>query len=137
MAPQTTLLPLRGISRTAVLVAVLAAIAALFAPQAQAATTATDVAVYVGQAGAATYEQSLNGVLYTEGQIGLMADNILSTEAQIGLMADRVVYVTEVSQDNTVEVIYMVTALASAGMSNGGYQYHVALMPVAALPAGW
>lgn len=104
---------------------------------ASAAPTGTDVVVYVGQLGASTYEQSLNGVLYTENQIGGMADRILWTEEQIGIMADRIVYVTEVSQDNTVKVIYMVTALWATGTQDGGYLYQVALMPVALLPAGW
>ncbi|MGC1214990.1 MAG: hypothetical protein WA890_27495 [Micromonospora sp.] len=104
---------------------------------ASAAPTGTDVVVYVGQLGASTYEQSLNGVLYTENQIGGMADRILWTEEQIGIMADRIVYVTEVSQDNTVKVIYMVTALWATGTQDGGYLYQVALMPVAMLPAGW
>jgi basic membrane lipoprotein Med (substrate-binding protein (PBP1-ABC) superfamily) len=136
MVKQATL-SRRGITRVAVLLAIFAAFAGLLAPKAQAATTSTDVVVYVGQLGATTYEQSLNGVLYTENQIGLMANNILWTESQIGAMADRIVYVTQFSQDNTIQVIYMVTALTSAGTSNGGYLYNVLLTPVAALPAGW
>lgn len=112
--------------------------AAGYTPQkAEAATSATDVIVKVGQMGADTYTQSLNGVLYTENQIGLMADRILWTEEQIGTIADRIVYVTEFSQDNTVKIIYMATALWPTGMQNGGYTYKVSLMPVAMLPAGW
>ena len=132
-----TALSLRGVSRVAVLLALFAALAGLAVPKAQAATTATDVIVYVGQTGSTTFEQSLNGVLYTENQIGFMADRILWTESEIGTMADRIVYVTEVSQDNSIEVIYMVTALTSAGTSDGGYLYNVWLTPVAALPTGW
>lgn len=113
------------------------AVAALIPSTASAQTTAEDVIVYAGQQGASMYEQSLAGVLYTENQIGLMADRILWTEGQIGEMADRIVYVTEISQDGFIEVTYMVTGLIALGMENGGYTYQVMLMPVAALPAGW
>lgn len=105
--------------------------------KADAATTAADVVVKVGQMGADSYSQSLNGVLYTVNQIGVMADRILWTEAQIGIMADRIVYVTEFSQDNTIKVIYMVTSLWPTGTKDGGYTYDVILTPVAMLPAGW
>jgi hypothetical protein len=112
-------------------------LASTLAPATASASTSSDVIVYVGQLGADTYTQTLNGILYTEGQIGFMADNILWTEEQIGFMADRIVYVTEMSQDNSVEIIYQVTSLWSLGTQDGGYLYQVALMPVAALPAGW
>lgn len=105
--------------------------------KAQAATTSADVLVTVGQMGADSYSQTLNGVLHTVDQIGFMADRILWTQEQIGFMADRIVYVTEFSQDNTVKVIYMATALWPTGMKDGGYTYKVSLMPVAMLPAGW
>jgi hypothetical protein len=105
--------------------------------KAEAATTAADVIVKVGQMGADSYSQSLNGVLYTVDQIGFMADRILWTEEQIGIMADRIVYVTEFSQDNSIKVIYMATALYPTGTKDGGYTYKAALMPVAMLPAGW
>jgi basic membrane lipoprotein Med (substrate-binding protein (PBP1-ABC) superfamily) len=105
--------------------------------KAAAATTAPDVIVQVGQMGANSYTQSLNGVLYTVEQIGFMADRILWTEEQIGIMADRIVYVTEFSQDNSIKVIYMATSLWPTGTKDGGYTYKVALMPVAMLPAGW
>jgi basic membrane lipoprotein Med (substrate-binding protein (PBP1-ABC) superfamily) len=105
--------------------------------KAAAATTASDVIVQVGQMGANSYTQSLNGVLYTVDQIGFMADRILWTEEQIGIMADRIVYVTEFSQDNSIKVIYMATSLWPTGTKDGGYTYKVALMPVAMLPAGW
>lgn len=105
--------------------------------KAAAATTAADVIVQVGQMGADSYTQSLNGVLYTVDQIGFMADRILWTEEQIGIMADRIVYVTEFSQDNSIKVIYMATSLWPTGTKDGGYTYKVALMPVAMLPAGW
>lgn len=105
--------------------------------KAQAATTSADVLVTVGQMGADSYSQTLNGVLHTVDQIGFMADRILWTQEQIGFMADRIVYVTEFPQDNTVKVIYMATALWPTGTKDGGYTYKVSLMPVAMLPAGW
>ncbi|WP_070119318.1 hypothetical protein [Bacillus marinisedimentorum] len=105
--------------------------------KASAETTAADVLVTVGQMGADSYSQTIDGVLYTVDSIGFMADRILWTEEQIGIMADRIVYVTEFSQDNSIKVIYMATALWPTGTENGGYTYEVALMPVAALPAGW
>lgn len=104
---------------------------------AEAATTSADVLVTVGQMGADSYSQTLDGVLYTVNQIGFMADRILWTQEQIGFMSDRIVYVTEFSQDNTVKVIYMATALWPTGTKDGGYTYKVSLMPVAMLPAGW
>jgi len=100
------------------------------AAEARAATTGTDVVVSVGQLGATTYEQSLNGVLYTGNQI-------LYTENQIGSMADRIVYVTQTSQNSSITVIYLAVSLVAAGMQNGGYLYQATLVPVAALPAGW
>ena len=105
--------------------------------KAEAATTAADVIITVGQMGADSYSQTLDGVLYTVNSIGFMADRILWTQEQIGFMSDRIVYVTEFSQDNTIKVIYMATALWPTGTSDGGYTYKVSLMPVAMLPAGW
>jgi hypothetical protein len=105
--------------------------------KAEAATTAADVLVTVGQMGTDSYSQTMDGVLYTVDQIGFMADRILWTQEQIGFMSDRIVYVTEFSQNNTVKVIYMATALWPTGTKDGGYTYKVSLMPVAMLPAGW
>lgn len=93
-----------------------------------------DAIVYVGQLGASTYEQSLNGVLYTEGQIGIMADRILWTESQIGVMADRIVYVTEFSQDNTLLFTYQIISLMYMGRDSMGYKYAVTVMPVPSMP---
>ncbi|WP_226641931.1 hypothetical protein [Mesobacillus subterraneus] len=45
--------------------------------KAQAATTSADALVTVGQMGADSYSQTLNGVLHTVDQIGFMADRIL------------------------------------------------------------
>ncbi|TLS37126.1 hypothetical protein [Pseudalkalibacillus caeni] len=124
-----------------IIMSLLLAVTVLFAAnpssEASAETTAADAVVYVGQTGADMYEQSINGVLYTEQQIGFMADRILWTEEQIGFMADRIVYVTELSQDNSIEIIYIATALWQTGTQDGGYLYEVSLMPVAMLPTGW
>ncbi|MFD1659501.1 hypothetical protein ACFSL4_15135 [Streptomyces caeni] len=107
------------------------------APQAAAATSTSDAVVYVGDQFASTYEQSLNGVLYTEDAIGTMANRILWTESEIGTMADRIVYVTEISQDNTIKVIYYAYNVVLTGMENGGYLYQLSVVPVFALPTGW
>lgn len=120
-----------------VLLALVALLLLAPAPHARAATSGNDAVVYVGQSGAATSEQSLDGVLSTEEQIGFMADRILYTVNQIGTMADRIVYVTELSQDNGMQVTYQVTSLAATGMQDGMYAYEVTLMQVAGLPAGW
>lgn len=128
-------LHLRPLRAVALLLSLL--VAAVAPSTASAATTTADVIVYVGQEGSSLYEQSLAGVLYTEQQIGLMADRILWTETQIGEMADRIVYVTEISQDGSIEVIYLAYALAEQGMESGGYTYDVMLVPVLALPTGW
>lgn len=44
--------------------------------------------VYVGEMGADMYTHALNSVLYTQDQIGFMADRILWTEGQIGELAN-------------------------------------------------
>lgn len=106
----------------------------LGAPKAQAETTSADAVVYVIQAGADSYAQTLDAVLYTEDQIGFMADRILWTESEIGVMADRIVYVTEIAMDGSIEIIYIATALWPVGTQDGGYLYDVVLTPVAALP---
>ena len=127
------------IAKSFIAFAMILSLVAVGLPQqkAEAATTAADVLVTVGQMGADSYSQTLDGVLYTVNSIGFMADRILWTEEQIGFMSDRIVYVTEFSQDNTIKVIYMATALWPTGEENGGYTYKVSLMPVAMLPAGW
>lgn len=94
----------------------------------------SDAIVYVGQMGADTYMQSLRGVLYTEQQIGFMADRILYTEEQIGEMANRIVYVIELSQFNTIKMMYMIMSISFMGMSELGYQYAVTLNPVNYIP---
>lgn len=94
--------------------------------------TTNNAIVYIGQIGADTYVQSLNGVLYTEDQIGFMADRILWTEGQIGDMANRIVYVTELSQNNLVIGQYLIVSLAFAGLDsamNNMYKYYVTVQP--------
>ena len=117
-----------------VLATAIAMTVGLGAPKAQAETTSADAVVYVIQAGADSYAQTLDAVLYTENQIGFMADRILWTESEIGTMADRIVYVTELSMDGSIKVIYLATALWPVGTQDGGYLYDVVLTPVAALP---
>lgn len=93
-----------------------------------------DAIVYVGQMGAETYVQSLNGVLYTEDQIGFMADRILWTEGQIGVMADRIVYVIELSQFNTIRAMYVLTSINFLGFENNLSKYAVTVSPVSYIP---
>ncbi|MEU4890261.1 MULTISPECIES: hypothetical protein [Streptomyces] len=119
------------------LTSLLAVTAGITAPRAAAATTVSDAVVYVGQEGASVYEQSLDGVLYTENSIGVMADRILATESEIGEMADRIVYVTEVSQYTGLTVVYYAYDVTLTGIEEAGYLYELSLVPVAALPTGW
>ncbi|MBT2643270.1 hypothetical protein J7I80_13605 [Bacillus sp. ISL-41] len=93
--------------------------------------------VYVGQMGADTFTQALEGVLYTEDQIGFMADRILWTEGQIGVMADRIVYVVELSQFNTIEAMYMGMNMSFMGMDsmmNNMFRYAISVNPVSYIP---
>ena len=93
--------------------------------------------ISVGVLGATSATQALNGILYTEGQIGVMADRILYTELEIGQMANRIVYVTQFSQTNTILAFYAVTNLNYLGKDNGQYKYSGTLTKVSALPLGW
>lgn len=96
-----------------------------------------NVIVDVGQQGADTYIQSLNGVLYTENQIGFMADRILWTEGQIGEMANRIVYVTVLSQYNTIIGMFMIMSLSFLGIDssmNNLSKYAVSVSPVSMIP---
>jgi hypothetical protein len=93
--------------------------------------------VYVGEMGADSYVQSLNGVLYTVDQIGFMADRILWTQEQIGEMANRIVYVIELTQFNTIRMMYMVMSISFMGIdaSMGNmYQYAITVNPVSYIP---
>ena len=93
-----------------------------------------DAIVYVGQIGADTYVQSLNGVLYTQDQIGFMADRILWTESQIGVMADRIVYVIELTQFNTIRAMYMVMSISFLGFEGALSKYAITVSPVSYIP---
>jgi hypothetical protein len=117
------------------LLAVMAAPSSVAARPAQAATT-SDAIIYVGQEGATSYRQSLDAVLYTENQIGFMADRILVTEGEIADMSDRIVYVSETSQNNTVEVAYVVSNVVLTCVQEADYVYEVTLTAVMTLPAG-
>ena len=111
------------------------------ATAAEQCTTTTNstanAALSIGTSGALLASQTLNGILYTEGQIGVMADRILETEVQIGAMANRIVYVTQISQTNSVVAIYLITNLAYLGKIDNQYKYTGTVIPVASKPAGW
>jgi hypothetical protein len=106
---------------------------------AQAATigTTSPATFYVGTLGATTATQVLNGIIYTEGQIGVMADRILQTQLQIGAMANRIVYVTQFSQTNSIVAIYALSNFVYLGLSSAGYNYSDTLTQVPSLPFGW
>lgn len=89
--------------------------------------------VYVVEIGAETYVETLNGVLYTVDEIGFMADRILLTQEEIGEMADRIVYVVELSQFNTVKMVYMVTSISFMGINvtmGNLYEYAITVDPI-------
>lgn len=67
------------ITKSLIAFAMFLSLVAVGLPQqkAEAATTTADVLVTVGQMGADSYSQTLDGVLYTVDQIGFMADKIL------------------------------------------------------------
>jgi len=92
--------------------------------------TTTDAIVYIGDVWTTTLQSTLNAILDTE-------TNILYMAEQIGVMADRIVYVTEISQTGTIEVISLVVSLVYLGVENGSYAYQAVLVPVAALPTSW
>lgn len=131
---------LLAVFRKAIVVVGLAVgISTVTAVQAATATISTTSAAvyYVGKLGATSATQTLNGILYTEGQIGAMADRILLTELQIGAMADRIVYVTQLSQTNSIVAIYVLSNLTYLGLSSAGYSYSATLSQVSSLPIGW
>jgi hypothetical protein len=96
----------------------------------RASATAMEVIVYVGQLGATSYAQALEAVLQTE-------DNILATEEQIADMSNRIIYVIQLSQDNSIKVMYLVSSLTQLELQVSSYTYRTVLIPVAVLPAGW
>ena len=91
----------------------------------------------IGVIGAALASQTLNAVLVTEGNIGVMADRILWTELQIGAMANRIVYVTQFSQANAITGIYQLLNPVYLGKENGQYKYSGTLLLIPARPLGW
>jgi hypothetical protein len=91
----------------------------------------------IGTLGAGTASQTINAILVTEGQIGVMADRILWTELQIGAMANRIVYVTQFSQTNTIAAIYVIANLTYLGKVDGQYKYSGTVVPVSSKPFGW
>ena len=96
-----------------------------------------NAALSIGTLGAGIASQSINAVLVTEGQIGVMADRILLTELQIGAMANRIVYVTQFSQSNSIAAIYAISNLIYLGKVDGQYKYTGMLTPVSSKPFGW
>lgn len=96
-----------------------------------------NAALSIGVQGALIASQLINGVLVTEGQIGTMADRILSTESQIGAMASRIVYVTQLSQTNSIVAIYLFTNPVYLGKVDGQYKYSGTLIQVPSKPFGW
>ena len=91
----------------------------------------------IGTLGAGVASQTINAILVTEGQIGVMADRILLTELQIGAMANRIVYVTQFSQTNSIAVIYLISNLTYLGKVDGQYKYSGMVTPVSSKPFGW
>jgi hypothetical protein len=96
-----------------------------------------NAALSIGAQGALLPSQLINGVLVTEGQIGVMADRILSTELQIGAMADRIVYVTQLSQTNSIVAIYLFTNPVYLGKVDSQYKYSGTLIQIPSKPFGW
>lgn len=89
--------------------------------------------VYVGELGADSFTQTLNGILYTVDQIGFMADRILWTQEQIGEMANRIVYVIELTQFNTIRMVYMVMSISFMGIDatmGNMSQYQITVNPI-------
>lgn len=118
--------------------AVLSQQASFAADQCTSTNSSTaNAAVSIGAQGALVASQLINGVLVTEGQIGAMADRILWTELQIGAMANRIVYVTQLSQSNSIIAIYILTNPVYLGKVDGQYKYSGTLVQVSSKPYGW
>ena len=96
-----------------------------------------NVALSIGVLGAGLASQTINAVLVTQDNIGLMADRILYTELQIGAMANRIVYVTQFSQTNSLVAIYQIVNLVYLGNENSQYKYSGTLVKVSSRPFGW
>lgn len=66
-----------------------------------------------------------------------MADRILWTQGQIGEMANRIIYVTELTQFNSIKAMYMVMTISFMGMDgmmNNMFKYAVTVNPVDSIP---
>lgn len=100
-------------------------------------SSTANAAISIGAQGALLPSQLINGVLITEGQIGVMADRILSTELQIGAMASRIVYVTQLSQTNSIVAIYLFTNPVYLGKVDSQYKYSGTLVQIPSKPFGW
>ncbi len=100
-------------------------------------STTANAALSIGMSGALLASQMINGVLFTEGQIGTMADRILMTESQIGAMSNRIVYVTQFSQTNSLVAIYLLMNPVYLGKVDGQYKYSGTLVQVPSKPFGW
>ena len=100
-------------------------------------SSTTNTVLSIGVIGAALASQTLNAVLVTEGNIGVMADRILLTQLQIGAMANRIVYVTQFSQTNTINGIYQFLNPVYLGKENGQYKYSGTLLQIPSRPFGW
>lgn len=112
--------------------------AAIAADQCTSSNSSTaNAAISMGAQGALIASQLINGILITEGQIGLMADRILLTEVQIGAMSNRIVYVTQFSQTNTITGIYLFTNPVYLGKVDGQYKYSGTMIQIPSKPFGW
>lgn len=112
--------------------------AAFSADQCTSSNSSTaNAAISTGASGALIASQMINGILITEGQIGLMADRILLTEAQIGAMSNRIVYVTQFSQTNSIAGFYIFTNPVYLGKVDGQYKYSGTMVQIPSKPFGW
>lgn len=132
----------RSFSRFTVIASLLGTLAAtqtaFAADQCTTSNSSTaNAALSIGASGALTASQLINGVLFTEGQIGTMADRILMTETQIGAMSNRIVYVTQFSQTNSLVAIYLLMNPVYLGKVDGQYKYSGTLLQVPSKPLGW
>lgn len=100
-------------------------------------SSTANAAISMGASGALIASQLINGILITEGQIGLMADRILLTEVQIGAMSNRIVYVTQFSQTNSITGIYLFTNPVYLGKVDGQYKYSGTMIQIPSKPFGW
>ena len=77
-----------------------------------------NAAVSIGASGALVASQMINGIIITEGQIGVMADRILWTETQIGAMSNRIATCRCSRKQTTSPERNMLTLLNYTSMRN-------------------